>query len=421
MQNTFFVNPVRFIWHLILKTNNATVVAFCAFGISYSVHAGPDVLPAGINSPMFNYGVFQNLEQRYEENGSLWKMGDLRSVEYDASYLTKVSPDAKNLITALNAFGLSHGQSINYGVLKFEIAPSMQYFAPIYAYGITKDWTIAVGAPIITYQVDIQLHTVNSNLESYKSVYLGRVSEELDRALNLDIKMETLKTIEQRGYKPLVSQKNQFLSDMQIVSIYKLQQNRIMDIFYLTTIGLPTGPQFDPDDLVALNTFGLASIENTLATTFKGLYGLSATPYIGYQYVLPDKVTARVPLNDEDNLPDASQKENVDRSTGGKWIFKSEGEWKASDAFTLSSAYTQNQKAADAFSGSHGTRYDLLSKNTYTREEVYSMKVSFNTVKAYFKKKALFPFVVYYEFSDLFRGENINRRTLHELNFKMFF
>tara|TARA_B110001454_G_C12723266_1_gene436093 strand:- start:7861 stop:9126 length:1266 start_codon:yes stop_codon:yes gene_type:complete len=421
MLNTFYKNQVNSTWRLISKTINTPVVAFCALVLSLNVQAGPDVLPAGINSPMFNYGVFQNLEQKYESNGSLWKMGDLRSVEYDASYLTKVSPDAKNLITALNAFGLSHGQSINYGVLKFEIDPTMQYFAPIYAYGVTKNWTIAVGAPIITYGVDIELHTVNSNLESYKAVYQGRVSDELDKALNLDIKAETLKTIEQRGYKPLISQKSQFLSDMQIVSIYKLQQTPYVDFFYLTTVGLPTGPQYDPDDLVALNTFGLASVENTLATTFKGVYGFSATPYIGYQYVLPDTITARVPLNEDDNLPDASQKENVQRNTGGKWTFKSEGEWKASDALTFSSAYTQNQKAADSFSGSKGTRYDLLSQNTYTREETYSVKVSFNTVKAYFKKKALFPYMVYYEFSDLFKGENVNRRTLHEFNFKMFF
>lgn len=405
----------------LVKTFSATVVAFCATAFSLSVSAGPDVLPAGINSPMFNYGFFQNIEQKYEQDGQLWRMGDLRSVEYDASYLTKVSPEARNLITALNAFGQSHGQSINYGVLKFEITPSMQYFAPIYAYGINKNWTLAVGAPILTYEVQINLTTVNSNLESYKSVYLGRVSEELDRALNLDIKAETLKTIEQRGYKPLNSQKQQFLSDVQVVSIYKLPSQKYFDLFYLTTIGLPTGPGYDPDDLVALNTFGLASVENTVAATFKGYYGLTLTPYVGYQYVIPDQITARVPLNEEDNLPDASQKENVDRSTGGKLIFKTEGGWKVSEALSLGSTYTQNQKAADTFTGGRGTRYDLLSENTNTREEYYSLKFNYNTIKAYFKKKALFPYMVSYEFSDMFRGENVNRRTLHEFNFKMFF
>lgn len=421
MLNTFYVGQVCSSWLLISRTINAPVIAFCAFILSLGAYAGPEVLPAGINSPMFNYGVFQNIGQRYEQDGSLWKMGDLQSVEYDASYLTKVSPEAKNLITALNAFGLSHGESINYGVLKFDIDPSMQYFAPIYARGITKNWTLAFGAPIITYQVDIHLQTVNSNLASYKAIYEGRVNEELDLALNLDIKAETLKTIEQRGYKPLQSQKSQFMADMPIVSIYKFHQMPQLDLFYLATVGLPTGPRYDPDDLVALNTLGLASMENMIASTLKGKYGLSVTPYLGYQYVLPDKITARVPLNEEDNLPDSSQKENVNRQTGGKWIFKSEGEWKSSDSLTFYSSYTQNQKAQDTFSGNGDARYDLLSKNTYTREEIYSVKVSFNTVKAYFKKKALFPYMVYYEFSDLFKGENVNRRTLHEVNFKMFF
>lgn len=412
---------MRSFWLSILPSFIPLTVAFCTWLSGVNVAAGPDVLPRGINSPMFNYGVFQNLEQRFENDGSLWRVGDLRSVEYDAAYLSKVSPEAKNLISALNAFGQNHGQLINYGVLKFEIIPSMSYFAPIYAYGLTDKWTLAVGAPVITFETKINLETVNSNLASYKSIYQGRVSDELDRALNLDIKAETLKTIEQRGYKPLISQKQQFLSDVQVVSIYKFNQTSYFDLFYLTTIGLPTGPQYDPDDLVALNTFGLASVENTFASTLKGPFGLSATPYIGYQYVLPDSITARVPLNEEDNLPDASQKEGVHRQTGGRWIVKTEGEWKASDAFSFTSAYLQSQKAADKFEGSQGGRYDLLSKKTNTREETYSFKLSFNTIKAYFKKKALFPFVVYYEFSDLFRGENINRRTLHEFNFKMFF
>ncbi len=370
---------------------------------------------------MFNYGVFQNLDQKFQNDGSLWRLGDLRSVVYDASYLHKVSPDAKNLISVLNAFGQSHGESINYGVLKFEINPSMQYFAPIYAYGVTSNWTIALGAPIVTFETQVNLQTLNSNLDSYKVVYQGRVSDELDRALNLDIKNETLKTIEQRGYKPLVGQSQQFLGDVQLVSVYRFQQTQYVDFFYLTTVGLPTGPKYDPDDLLALNTFGLTSVENTVATTLKGPAGLSFTPNLGYQYVLSDSISARVPLNADDNLPDAAQKEDVHRQTGAKWSFKAEGELQATDAFRLSTTYTQNQKAADSFSGSRGSRYDLLGQNTYAREEIYSVKVSFNTVKAYFKKKVLFPFFVYFEYSDLFKGENINRRTLQEINFKMFF
>lgn len=416
-----YLNRVRSPWRLFVKTFSTLNVAFCALLFSLILKAGPEVLPSGINSPMFNYGIFQNLEQRFENNGLLWRIGDLRSIEYDATYLSKVSPEAKNLITALNAFGQSHGQFINYGVLKFEITPRMEYFAPIYAYGISSKWTIGVGLPIVTYETTVSMQTENSNLESYKSVYLGRVSEQLDRALNLDIKTETLKTIEQLGYKPLAGQKQQFLADVQVVSVYKFQQTRQYDLFYLTTLSLPTGPAYDADDLLALNTFGLASIENTIATTLKSNFGLNFSPYLGYQYVLGDSVTARVPLNEEDTLPDSSRKERVQRQIGGKWIVKTEGELKTSESLIFSSAYTQTQKAADNFEGNQGSRYDLLSKNTYAREEIYSFKISYNTIKSYFRKKALFPFIVGYELSDLFKGENVNRRTLHEFNFKMFF
>ena len=389
--------------------------------MSFDLWAGFDTLPANINSPMFRYGIMSSLEQKYEKDGQLWRLGDLRSIEFDASTLSKISPDAKTLINALDAFGQRHGQFINYGVLKFEINPTIQYFAPVYAYGIKSNWTVAIAMPIITYENEINIKTVNSNLDSYKSVYYGRVSEELDKALTLDIKQETLKTIQQRGYKPLESRRDQYLSDIQLISIFKFFQNGQYDLYYAAQVGLPTGPKYDPDDLAALNIFGQTSVENTLASKIKGKYGFNFTPSMGYQYILPDYITARVPLDENDSLPDSIQKEEVERRTSGKWTFKGELQLEATDSMSFSTSYSQAQKGDDIYSGSANSRYDLLGVNTYSREEKYSLGGTFNTIKSYFKKKALFPYILSYEFSDIFKGENINRRTLHEFSFVMFF
>jgi hypothetical protein len=247
------------------------------------------------------------------------------------------------------------------------------------------------------------------------------VSEELDKALTLDIRQETLKTIQQRGYKPLESRREQYLSDAQVVSIFKFLQNPQYDLFYVTQLGLPTGPKYDPDDLAALNIFGQTSIENILASKIKGKYGFNFTPSIGYQYILPDSISARVPLNEDDSLPDVSQKEDVERQTAGKWTLKTELQLEATDALSLSTSYSQAQKGDDVYTGSKNSRYDLLGANTYSREEKYSIGGTYNTIKAYFKKRALFPYILSYEFSDIFKGENINRRTLHEFSFIMFF
>lgn len=396
------------------------LILFLLFLISKS-WAGYDTLPSNINSPMIRYGIMSSLEQKYEKDGQLWRLGDLRSIEFDASTLSKISPEAKTLINALDAFGQRHGQFINYGVLKFDINPTIQYFAPVYAYGVSSNWTIAVAMPVITYENEIEIKTVNSNLDSYKSIYYGRVSEELDKALTLDIRQETLKTIQQRGYKPLESRRDQYLSDAQVVSIFKFLQKPQYDLFYVTQVGLPTGPKYDPDDLAALNIFGQTSIENILASKIKGKYGFNFTPSIGYQYILPDSITARVPLNEDDSLPDSNQKEDVERRTAGKWTFKTELQLEATDALSLATSYSQAQKGDDVYTGSKNSRYDLLGINSYSREEKYSVGGTYNTIKSYFKKRALFPYILSYEFSDIFKGENINRRTLHEFSFIMFF
>lgn len=382
---------------------------------------GPDVLPKGVSSPMFNYGVYQNLEHRYQNDGTMWRIGDLKSIEYNSTYLSKVSVEAKSLISALNAFGQMHGESINFGVLKFNIKPSMDYFAPIYAVGVTDNWSVALAVPIVTYKNDVSFTVSNSNLESYRAVYQGKVSTELDRALNLDILSETLKSIDSKGYKPLQSKQQKFVSDVQLVSVFRLAESKWTDIFYLAQIGLPTGPKYDSDDLLALNQFGLTMVENTLAVSFKSPYRLTFTPYVGYQYVLPDQITARVPKDEFDSLPDSSQKETVTRVMGSKWNYKAELEYLINSQWGLETAYKQSQKSGDVYLGDKNLRYDLLSLNSSSREELYSIKMKYSAVQSFLKKNALFPFIVYYEFSDMFHGENVNRRTVHEFNFKMFF
>lgn len=404
-----------------MKIFNWILLFFIINTVSLVGICSPDTLPAGINSPMFRYGVMQGLNQKFENDGQLWNLSELRSIEFDAQTLSKISPDAKTLITALDAFGQRHGQSINYGVLKFDIDPTVKYFAPVYAYGIRSDWTIAVALPIINYQNNISVQTVNSNLDSYKQVYFGRVSEDLDKALTLDIKQEMVKTLEQKGYKPLQTRNDQFSGDAQVVSIYKFYQSFPVDLFLTTNLSLPTGPQYDPDDLTALNIFGQTSIENTLSASFKGRFGFNLVPSIGYQHTFLDSITARVPLNEEDTLPSQNQKENVTRQTGGKINLKTELELIASDSIKLFTSYGQSQKSQDNFSGGNNLRYDLLSQNTQSREEKYSLGFSYNTIKSYFKKKALFPFIVGYEFSDVFNGENTNRKILNEFSFIMFF
>jgi len=380
-----------------------------------------EILPEGINSPMFKFGYIQGINQKYDSSGQLWRLGDLRSVQFDAQTLAKINPQAQVLINTLNRFGnMRLGDSLNLGVLEFDIDPKVNYFAPIYARGITKNWTLAFALPVVTYKNNIRISQSFSNIEFYKREFGGQ-SAELDQALDTDLRYETLRSIESAGYRPLTDKDETFLHDAQVVSMYKFFEKDRVTLLHSAYVGLPTGPAYDPDDLAALNISGQSSLDNGVTFAYRMNYGFKYLSTLSYLFFLPDQITKRVPKSEDDVLPDSSTKENLDRTLGSKVTFKNEIEWKFSDQYKIVGGYAYGQKTADSYSGSEGRRYDLLTQNTAGYEHVVSVSVAYDTVTSYFKKKSLIPMIISYDVADTILGKNIERKTVQEINLILFF
>ncbi len=380
-----------------------------------------ETLPAGINSPIFKFGYVQGLSQKYNETGQLWRLGDLRSVEFDAPTLARMVPKARILINSLNRFGNQRlGDSLNLGVLEFNIDPKVSYFAPVYARGITDSWTLAFALPVITYTNKIKLSRSFSNIEFYKREF-GGLDPELDRALATDLGAETMKTIEQAGYKPLEDKSETYLHDVQLVSLYKFYEREDLALLHAAYLGLPTGPRYDPDDIAALNMSGQTSLENGLTVAYEVFSETTLMSTLSHIYYLPDTIVRRVPRNEDDMLPDNSSKESVKRSIGGKLSLKNEVAQKFHDKYKIGVGHTFGTKAADAYRGGMNSRYDLLETNTSTQEQTVSLSVSYDTVKSYFKKQSAIPMIISYDLSDTIAGRNVERRLIQEVNLILFF
>ncbi|WP_374029135.1 hypothetical protein [Bdellovibrio bacteriovorus] len=366
-------------------------------------------------------GNIEGIDQRYTENGTLMKLGDYKSVIFDAPTLAKFNSDAKRLIDALNRFGAHNlGDNFNLGVLRVETMPKVQYFAPVFARGITKNWTLGVGLPIVSYQNQIKVSQQFSNIEYYRAQFSG-LSPELDDALNANLATATHQTLQQKGYKPLENRSESFLGDVQIASIYKFFENRSSALIYQAQISLPTGPRYDPDDLAALNIFGRTNINNTVAYSHRLSSRISLVPYVSYFLNIPDTVTARVPTNEDDTLPDSSSKEDVSRQIGNTTTLGGNMFYELTDSWTLGAGYEYAVKEEDHFAGSRPSRYDLLSLNTDMKAQRVKGEISYSSVKSYFKKTALIPMIVSLEVSDVIAGHNVERQLLQELNVMMFF
>lgn len=379
------------------------------------------LLPAGINSPSIRMGNIQGIDERYTETGTLMKLGDYKSVIFDAPTLAKFNADAKKLITALNRFGAQGlGDQFNLGVLKVETMPAVKYFAPVYARGVTNDWTVGFGLPVVTYTNKISISNQFSNIDAYRRQFSG-LDPELDQALNTDLSTATNQALANKGYKQLSDKNETFIGDVQLVSMYRLFGNNDQALVYQAQLGLPTGPKYNPDDLAELNVFGRTTLNNSFVYSRKLGKGFTAIPYLSYLFNMQDEVTARVPTSEDDTLPDASTKQTVQRTIGNTTTLGGSLVYDFNDSWSLGAGYELSQKEKDSYRGSKEARYDLLSARTALNAQRAKMELTYNSIKNYFRKTAVIPAIIALELSDVVAGTNVERQFVQELNLMLFF
>lgn len=406
-----------------MKFSLVLVTFLAVWGGDITAHAltSTNVLPQGISSPSLRFGIVDGIDEKYTENGTLMKLGDYKSVIFDAPHLAKFNQDAKRLIDALNRFGAHNlGDDFNLGVLRVETKPQVKYYAPVFAHGLTKKWTVGVWLPVVSYSNEIKLSQQFSNIEYYRRQFSG-LSPELDSALNTNLGLATNQTLKDKGYRALNNRNETFLGDIQLASVYKFYEDANQGWIYQAQVSLPTGPQYDPDDLAALNIFGRTNINNTIAYSRRLTTHLSIVPFVSYLLNIPDTISARVPTNEDDTLPDANTKEDVHRQIGNTTSLGGNLFYEINDSWTLGGGYEYSMKNQDSYSGSRNGRYDLLAVNTEMRAQRVKAEVSYSSVKSYFSKTALIPMIVSLEVSDVIAGVNVERQLVQELTLMMFF
>lgn len=384
-----------------------------------------DVLPSHINSPSVRIGSITGIGQKYTSSGSLMSLTDVNSITFDSKKLVSIEPRVQQLIAVLNQFGQQQmGNALTLGTLHINIDPSVNYYAPINAYGITDKWTIAVGVPIIHYRNGISLSQSGSNLDAIQR-QAGGISPELDSAfdeLHAGLIQSAQKEIAGKGYKPLQNVDTTFVADTQLVSLYQIFNNKRTALLTKTTLNLPTGPKDDPDDLTDLSDFGQTTISEGAVLTYMLMPKLRVSGLLTGTYGIPDKIDKRVPTSPDDSLPDISTKQNVNRQIGASVSLGVSTMYWLSQRWSAGAGYDIMTKASDKYWGSRsGSRYDLLEADTNQTSHRVRFGVSYDTISAYLAKQSFMPAMISYTYSDTIAGVNIARQTIHELWLTMFF
>lgn len=383
-----------------------------------------EVLPESVNSPSIRMGVVSGIGMKFMSSGDLMSLGDVNSIEFDAKALAEFEPRVNQLVSVLNQFGNERlGDQLSLGVLRVETTPEVRYMAPVYARGITTNWTLAVGLPILNYKNKLAFRQTGSNIEAVRARAgnaIPEVNDALDR-LNVPLAATAQSELAGKGYRTLTDRDETQIGDLQLVSILQFAKRETTSAQFKTILSLPTGEGDDPDDLADLGAFGYLAIENQLLGNYvyRGRWQFAAKA--GYRHTFEDSVVRRVPLNEADTLPDQNTKETVSRSTGGALFAGGSVTYSASETLDLAVGFEGTRQAADSYEGKNTRRYDLLSRDTVSSADRVRMGITYSSVETFLDGRAILPAMIAYEFSDTIGGINTERATIHEIWLQLFF
>ena len=239
--------------------------------------------------------------------------------------------------------------------------------------------------------------------------------------MNTNLGESTQQVLQEKGYRKLEDRDEKFLGDAQLVNLYKIYEGVDINLIHQATLNLPTGPKYDTNDLLALNTFHKTTLENTFGVSKIISPSWKITPYTSVKYSLPEKIDSRVPIDEEDLLPDQNTIQSVTRSDGLGFELGLQNLIEFSDAFQITLDYKLGQKTSDHYSGDRHSRYDLLGKESNAKWQKSCIELAYSSVKSYFKNSVGVPFIVSLNFFDTLSGQNIERRFGQEASLTLFF
>jgi len=377
-------------------------------------------LPQKISNVSIITGQITGLDKKFSNTGTLITLRDQKSIEFDAETIAKFNPEATTLVQTLNRFGLYNaGDLFNLGTLEIDADPQVKYLAPTYAIGLNDNWTFALAVPIIQYSNTVVMRQSLSN-KSYYEQFRG-LSPDLDAALDTNLEVATQHALINKGYDPIQNQKSDFIGDIQLINLYKFLSTAKSHFVNNLTVVLPTGPKFNPDNLLALNNFHKFSIENTISYSYLLNSFISITPFIGLKYFIPNQIIVRVAQNINDTLPDQYSKQSLTLQEGFHQEIGTMLSWSLNDDFSINQSIKYGTKSSDRYSKPTNGTTQLLENNTDQTWQRYAIEINYSMIKSYLKKQSLLPMNLNFKIYDTFSGRNIEKQQGQELTISLYF
>ena len=391
-----------------------------------------DTLPKGVTSPKFLFGVINGLGERFDGAGLVEGVADRYTLNLTGDMLAKLNAQAATFINLLNQYTTNNediGSELSLGTLKITAQPVITFWAPTMSFGVTSNFSVGFGLPIISYSNNMTVSAGGQNNIAQMSNYVNGPSGPISGAFNglaaiaANMGAALNSALATRGYLPIRSIQGTALGDLQIAGVYRYYDSDTWKLALKPMIQLPTGTKDDPNDLVDIPTggqpaVGLYSIHDYV---INGHFRLSSTA--GYQLNIQDSIAMRVPDGPDDLLPGPDRLDNnISRHTGNSVFLEGGSRYKISRPLEVGLFYDMTFKDPDTYAGTNpGWNYAYLSNDTQSQVQMIKMQATFSTVDWFIAKTFGVPFQIDYVFGATVYAINAPNQTTHQLGLRMFF
>lgn len=383
------------------------------------------VLPKKIRNPRFK-NVFTSINGRFGGDGTEQPLGQRlnKTVSWNDVINAQPSQAEKDVVQGILADAGLTDLNASPGQTTGAVNTFAQVFAPVLAYGVTDNYTLAVAVPIYTVRVDSD---AGFKRDSQGQLFVDTASaqnvekgNEAAGKLNNAIQ-EKLKRL---GYKPIEDQNLNLLGDIRLVGKYLLAQDSIHTLTLKHETTLPTGKTPDPDNVLALPIGdGQWDAGLTLISDVKLDRDVRLNAFGGYVAQLPATMTRRLPTAPNDSL--SADKEDVIVNLGDVIVGGTSLNYEMPGSpFTIGVGYQFQRmgKAAIKDGAFDSSRYRLLENELPVRI-LHSglLMAGFSTVDMYKRKKFVAPIQANLSYSRALAGMNATTNSMLMAELVLFF
>lgn len=393
-------------------------------------------LPKGIFGVRLSNVFVTGANYQFGADGNKGTIADIHATPLRGQMVRQVSEMGNNstigglilkqVVSALqnSTAGQALINSLDLGQMKTDITPTAHVFAPTIMYGVTNSWSMIVNVPFIRLKTDVAWQYVPGSSTALLNAVSSAANVVGVTAIPDSSQFVPLahKALAEKGYKPLESGEKSFVGDSRLNNLFALGHVGPVSFGAMNTLGLPTGPKHDPNDLLDPGDFHHTFIEQEVTMVYAVTRKFQLYSSGGVRYYLPEKTDFRVPTEEADLNPDPGQIETLTRQVGlGKWA-EAGLKYRVLSRFGVSAGVVHLTREADKFSGNRGLRYDLLEKTyPYNGTETSSFKLGLTYDPLSNYRPGSIPLMVDLNYEEVFAGTNAPATKQLMLSFSTYF